>query len=425
VRANSLDRCDAASRAALDTEGSAAYLEKFDKNRQQPRGIVSAPLPPSQTTGPVDFQARARALVPVLAARQAAATAARNVPRETIDDYHRADILRLLQPRRFGGEQASVGVFLEIVDILAEGCASSAWVYGVLAELEWVIACLPERGQIDIWASDPAALAAGSIVPRATGRRSQGGWRITGGYAFASGVRHAQWAIIGARCEDAAGNEQPRYLAIPMSDIEIVDDWYALGMRGTGSYSLALDDVFVPEHRSVMVQDIVDGTPPGCLVHPDYALLRAPRYYLVPFVLPAVGFALARGALALMQAASRARGSPLSDVFHLQLGKAAALIESGNLIFATRRRESVERLNSGAPIPPAGAARNRRDVALAFQLIRQGVEQLVALGGARTVYDNDRLQAIQRDITTISTHIIVNEEAAMVPYGRLMLAGIA
>src|SRR5271156_5248103 len=96
-----------------------------------------------------EFLVRARALVPILAAREPSATEARNVPSKTIGDLPRAGLLRLLQPRRFGGHQASLGVFLQAVEILAEGCASSAWVYGVLGELEWVIACLPAQGQID------------------------------------------------------------------------------------------------------------------------------------------------------------------------------------------------------------------------------------------------------------------------------------
>jgi hypothetical protein len=65
--------------------------------------------------------------------------------------------------------------------------------------------------------------------------------------------------------------------------------------------------------------------------------------------------------------------------------------------------------------------RNRRDVALAFQMIRQGVEQLVALNGARTVYDTEKLQSVLRDVITIGTHIVVSEEAAMVPYGRFLM----
>jgi len=368
-----------------------------------------------------DILAGARALVPVLAAREAEATTARNVPAETIDDFRRAGLLRLIQPRRFGGAQASVGVFMQAVEILAEGCASSAWVYAVLEELEWVIACLPEQGQLDIWGDDPGALAAGSIVPRAVGRPTDTGWRVTGRYAFVSGCRHAQWVIAGVRCLDTAGREQPRYLFIPMREVEIVDDWHAMGMRGTGSFGVALHDVFVPEHRSVTFDDINAGTPPGRLVHPDYVVLRAPRYYLVPFVLPAVGFGLARRALKIVPAALRARGLAASDVLNLRLGEAAALIESALLIFCTRRAESVARLESGTPIPEAEVLRNRRDVVLAFKMIREGVERLVALNGARTVNDADPLQAVLRDVTTIGTHIVVNEEAGMVPYGRFLM----
>ncbi len=137
-----------------------------------------------QEPPPLDTDAlgHARALVPILAAREPAATARRDVSTDTIDDFRCAGILRLLQPRCFGGDQASIGIFLQIVDILAEGWASSAWVYGVLADPEWVIACLPERGQIDIWGGDPEALSAGSITPRAFGRRAQGGWRVSGRY---------------------------------------------------------------------------------------------------------------------------------------------------------------------------------------------------------------------------------------------------
>jgi Acyl-CoA dehydrogenase, C-terminal domain len=372
-----------------------------------------------------ELVARARALVPNLAGRAAAATEARNVPRETIAEYRRAGILRVLQPRRFGGHQQSVGVFLRIVELLTEGCASSAWVYGVLGELQWVIALLPERGQDDVWGDEPEAVAAGSLVPRALARRCPGGWRVSGRYSFASGCMHAQWAIIAARCEDAAGNELPRYLTVPMGELEIVDDWHSFGMRATGSRGLVLRDVFVPEHRTVSLRDVLDGTPPGRLVHPDYPLLRAPRYYLVPFVLPAVAFALARKALSLLPPSLHARGMAPSDILHMQLGEAAAHIETANLIFSARRDASVARLDAGEPIEEADVLRNRRDVTLAFGLLKKGVERLAAINGARTVYDGDPLQSVLLDITAISTHIIVNEQAAMVPYGRWMMERVS
>ena len=378
-------------------------------------------LPLTDGATGADLLARARALVPNLATRTAAANEARNVPDETIAAYKQTGILRVLQPRRFGGYQESIGVFLRIIEALTDGCASSAWVYAVIAELQWVIALLPEQGQEDIWGNAPEAVGAASLVPRAVATKCDGGWRISGRYPFTSGCTHAQWAIVGARCEDAAGNQQPHYLAMPMTDVEIIDDWHALGMRGTGSRSLLLRDVFVPKHRSILYHDVLDGTPPGRLVHSDYTLLRAPRYFVVPFVLPAVAFALARKALSLLPPSLHARGMASSDLLHMQLGKAAAHIETANLIFASRRSETIICVNAGDPIEEASVLRNRRDVTLAFQLLKAGVDQLAAINGARTVYDGDPLQSVLLDITAISTHIVVNDQAAMVPYGRWMM----
>jgi len=377
--------------------------------------------PPRLDSAGADLLARARAMVPDLAQRAHAAAEARRIPDETIAAFQQTGLLRVLQPRRYGGCQESVGVFLQIVDMLAEGCASTAWVYGVLGELQWVIALLPERGQDDIWGPGPTAVAAGSLVPRASARRYQDGWRISGRYPFASGCLHAQWAIVTARCEDAAGNEELRYLFVPMTEIEIADDWHTMAMRATGSRSLVLRDVFVPAHRSIAMRDILDGTPPGRGVHPEYQLLRAPRYFLVPFVLPAVAFALGRKALSLLPPSLHARGMAPSDILHMQLGEAAAHIETANLVFATRRAESVARLDAGDPIDEANVLRNRRDVTLAFQLLKQGADRLVLLNGARTVYDSDPLQTVLLDISAIATHIVVNEQMAMAPYGRWLM----
>lgn len=376
---------------------------------------------PSPTTA--DFLARARTLVPKLAEREAAATAAAALPNETIEDFRRAGIIRLLRPRRFGGYQESLGTFLRIIEILAEGCASSAWIYAVIAELEWVVATLPEQAQIDIWGENPDAITIATIAPRAVGRRVPGGWIVSGIQPFGSGCLHAQWALIGTQCEDDAGNKVPRYLAMPMRDLRIIYDWQALGMRATGSHSLAIDDIFVPEYRSIAIQDVVDGTTPGRAVHPNYPLMHAPRYYLVPFVLPAVGFTLGRRALAMALQGMRNRTLPPSDALHLQLGELAARIECAHLIFTTRREESVRKLESGVPIPEVDVMRNRRDMSLAFRIMREAVDQLAAISGARSVYDGQPLQSVVRDMATIATHMVLGQELAMVPYGRYLMSG--
>lgn len=141
----------------------------------------------------------ARAMIPDLVAREAVTTDTRQISIETIADYHRTGILRVMQPRSFGGHQANFGIFSDIIEILAEGCAASAWVYAVLGEHQWIVACMPERAQQDVWGDDPLAVASSSLAPRETACATTGGWRLSGRFPFSSGCLHAQWAIIGAR----------------------------------------------------------------------------------------------------------------------------------------------------------------------------------------------------------------------------------
>jgi alkylation response protein AidB-like acyl-CoA dehydrogenase len=366
-------------------------------------------------------------MIPALAEREPATLSARHVPAETIADFHSAGILRLLQPRRYGGHQEDFCLFSRIIEILAEGCAATAWVYAVLAEHQWIIACMPQQAQEDVWRDDPLAVASSSLAPRETARTTAGGWRLSGRFPFSSGCVHAQWAIIGARCEDAAGNRATHYLLVPMSEIEIVDDWQVLGLRGTGSRSLSLDDVFIPAHRSILLSDLYDGTTPGAKVHPDYPLLRAPRGLLVPFSLPSVAFTLGRRALDLVARSLStrvSRGTRMlaeSEVVHQQLGEAATEIETAVLIMQARREETRALVDSCAPVPPDAVLRNRRDIALAVWQLRRGVERLAELSGARSVYDTDPLQSLWRDLVTICSHTVVSRHGSMVPYGRMLL----
>jgi len=371
--------------------------------------------------------AQARSLVPALASREAATTEARRVSDATIADFHRTGILRALQPRRFGGAQASFAVFSAIVETLAMGCGASAWVYAVLGEHQWIIASLPERGQADIWGADPLAVASSSLAPRETARAVPGGWRLSGRYPFSSGCLHAQWAVVGARAEDAAGNRPTRYMFVPMAEIGIIDDWHVLGLRGTGSRSLALDDVFIPEHRTVLLRDLIDGTPPGVAVHPGYDVVRAPRGFLTPFSLGPVAFSLAQRALAHVPASLRARLSrgvrdvADSEFVQLQMGEAAAAIDLACLVMHARRDECIAALGSGRKIVADDVLRIRRDITYCTHQLRVGVDMLAEISGARIVYDTDALGALQRDIHTICTHTVVARQMGMVPYGRMLL----
>jgi alkylation response protein AidB-like acyl-CoA dehydrogenase len=370
---------------------------------------------------------RARELVPRLAERAPAAAAARKLPPQTIADYRAAGILRILQPRRFGGTQGRFSLFSRIVEELTWGCASSGWVYAVLAEHQWILAQYPERAQIDVWGDDPLAVASSSLAPRAAAKRVSDGWRLSGRYTFSSGCDYAQWAIIGAFLGQMGDPRTIAYLLVPLRETEIDDDWHTLGLAGTGSKSLILRDVFIPEHRVVMVSDLFAGTPPGAEVHPDYPVLRAPRGYLVSYSLPPVAVALGQRALELARARLAGRVSrgvrrlADSEFVQMTLGEAAAAIDAATLLLHTGRETSTAEVSSGRKITEAEALRARRDMTYAQHQVSSAVERLCELDGARWVYDSDELGAIRRDLMTILTHTAASRQAAMTPYGQVLL----
>ena len=371
---------------------------------------------------------RARALIPRLAERAPATAAARQLPPATIAEYRAAGILRILQPKRFGGMQGRFSLFSRIVEELTFGCASSAWVYAVLAEHQWIIASYPEQAQIEIWGEDPEAVASSSLAPREAAKRVPGGWRLSGQYPFSSGCDYAQWAIVGAFLGEKGDPRSIAYLLVRLSEVEIADDWQVLGLLGTGSKSLVLHDVFVPEHRSVMLSELYAGTPPGALVHPDYPVLRAPRGFLVAYSLPPVCIALGRRALdiACERLADRvSRGVTRvaeSEVVQMAIGEAAAAIDVATLLLHTGRDSSTAAVSSGRKITETEALRARRDMVFAQHQVGWALHRLCEVDGARWVYDGDELGAIRRDVMTILTHHAASRQAAMTPYGRMLLA---
>jgi len=375
-----------------------------------------------------DLLQAARDLIPVLRQRAAATTEGRDVLTETIADYHRINILRIIQPRRFGGLQLRFSLFSRIVEILTEGCASSAWVYAVLGEHQWLLASYPEKAQADIWGEDHRALASSSLAPRATAERTPGGWRLSGTFPFSSGSTHARWAIIGAFLGKSGDPASVAYLLVPFTDIEIVDDWRVFGLQGTGSRSLKLHDVFIPEHRCVMTADLFAGTVPGAEVHPDYPLVRVPRGLMVNYSLPPVAIALGRRALSIALETLRSRVSrgltamAASEFVQMTIAEAAAMIDAATLTMHHGREAAEALIETGEPIAPERVMRTRRDMTHAQHQVQSAVEKLIEICGARSVYDTDPLAAIRRDLLTVLTHNVASRQAAYAAWGKAALS---
>ena len=286
----------------------------------------------------------------------------------------------------------------------------------------------PEQAQIDVWGENPNAVASSSLAPRAAAKKVDGGWRISGKFPFSSGCDYAQWGILGVFLGELGDAGSVAYVLVPLSEVEIRDDWQVLGLTGTGSKSLVLSDVFVPRHRCVMVSDLFAGTPPGAKVHPDYPVVRAPRGFLVSYSLPPVAIALARRALELVCRDLSTRISrgvtrmAESEVVQMVIGEAAAAIDSATLALHHGRDASTAAVSSGRRITEAEAMRARRDMVYAQHQIGWALERLCELSGARWVYDSDPLQEIRRDVMTILTHHAASRPAAFAPYGHMLLS---
>ena len=138
---------------------------------------------------------KATELVPVLRSREHAALAAGQVPAETIDDFVKAGLFKVLQPARYGGFQLAPKVYFDIARTLAQGCMSSAWVYAVVAVHNWQLALFDDRAAQDVWGENPDARMSSSYMPVGKVEVVEGGYRLSGRWAFSSGSAHCDWII--------------------------------------------------------------------------------------------------------------------------------------------------------------------------------------------------------------------------------------
>jgi alkylation response protein AidB-like acyl-CoA dehydrogenase len=203
------------------------------------------------TEAPVE---RARAIAPIVAANAARIEAARELIPEVLDALHEARLFRCLLPLTFGGEEVRPADYVEMVETIAAADASTAWCIGQGSGCSMAAAYLKPHIAREIWGRPRAVLAWG-MRPGIPAKVVDGGYRVTGQWHFASGSRHAQW--LGAHCtveeRDGSlrlgreGHPIERTLLFPKSAATIIDDWQVVGLRGTGSDSYAVTELFVPD----------------------------------------------------------------------------------------------------------------------------------------------------------------------------------
>lgn len=234
-----------------------------------------------------------REILPAIAANAAQAERDRSVPAENIAMLKGIGMHRAFQPRAYGGLEISLPEFTECVIALAGACASTAWAFSLLCTHSHQLAMFPKQLQDEIWGKDPDATASSSIAPFGRIEEVDGGVRFNGEMGWSSGCDHAEWAIVGCRRQNAEGELVYCFAVLPRSDYEIRDDWFAAGMRGSGTKTLVIKDAFVPNHRIQAAKDMMEGRSAGFGLYPDSKIFYTPYrpYFASGFASISLGIA--------------------------------------------------------------------------------------------------------------------------------------
>jgi len=199
-----------------------------------------------------DWIARARELTPVLDAAAPRIEASQTLPPDVLDALHEAKLFRMLLPRSLGGAELELADFFQVILAIAEGDASTAWCVTQSSGCAMAAAYLDAAAAKEVFGDARAVVAWG--FPQGAQCRAEpvkDGWRVNGTWGFGSGNRHAGW--LGGHCQLAGGGE--RTMLFPRSSVAIQPGtWNVLGLRGTGSDTYSVTDLFVPAAHSLVVR---------------------------------------------------------------------------------------------------------------------------------------------------------------------------
>ena len=367
--------------------------------------------------------ARARALAPRLRERAIKAERDRNIPRESVEEYIDAGLIHALQPKRWGGFEHDHEVAFDIaIELGKSTCGSSAWCLNYLADHACILAHFPEEAQHDVWSRDKAACIATSAAPTGKVSVAPGGYRLDGRWSWCSGLRHSQWIMIGGLVfRDGEDHPDMRLYLVPVSELRQEDTWYCAGLRATGSNTSLLDNVFVPEHRSVSFSSLRDACSPGSKVNTN-PIYRTPFIAVHSYALLGPALGLARGGYSDFAQWTKARYltyTQLSIAQHvpvqIRIAEIAAQIDAAELL--ARRALATARANY-AELSMETRTLLRRDFTFAMKMLRDAMDALIKISGSSGLMDGNSAQRCWRDVHAISSHVVMNWDIPAENFGR-------
>lgn len=370
---------------------------------------------------------RVRALKPLIAAHAREAELQRRPVDVVWNALRKTGVFYHFVPKRYGGLEFDLQTFIEYVIIVSEACASTGWVLGQCVEHNWGLAAYPVAAQDDIFGRFPYIVAPGVHAPPGKAIRTEGGYRVTGRWEWASGIMNSDW--VKANVLEPQENGPPRSLQVmfPSSEATVLDTWNIDGMCGTGSNDVAVHDIFVPIHRVLDVPKWVAGQSEGSLSHAN-PIYRIPMltFLSLTTMIPAVG--AARSALAHFKSKQAGRvvagGTTKRSeqpATQMRIAKAEVLIDSAERIVRDVCRQIMSVAlseNVGEFLP---RAKIRAENNYAMEQCREAVRIIGEGAGAGAHCLDDPIQRAVRDINVMASHALYDWDATSELYGRALL----
>jgi alkylation response protein AidB-like acyl-CoA dehydrogenase len=334
----------------------------------------------------------------------------RELPRPLFEALADAGMFHLAVPRVLGGAELDAPTYVEVIEELGKADASTAWAVNQGAIYATYAARMPREAARAIWIDPPRAVVANTPAATARAVVVPGGYRVTGRQGFSTGCRHATWVAAHAQVVDngqvrldAHGAPDPLYLFVPVAEAELLDTWKVRGMRGTGTHHFAVNDVFVPEWRTVLsVSAPLVATGP---------LYQIPRTLMFASGDAAVALGMARSCLTTFldlagAKTPRAMASLLRDqsMAQVTVGQAEAAIRTGRAFLFEAVREIWTAAVQGA-ITLDQRANLRLATTHGIRLAAQAIDTVYNVAGATAAYENHLLQRHFQDIHVITQHL--------------------
>jgi len=352
----------------------------------------------------------ARKLAPLIRSSAPETDALRELPRPLFEAMADAGLFRLALPRTLGGFEMDLPSYIQVIEELGRADASTAWVTNQVSIFATYAARMETAAARAIWIDTPRSVVANTPQANAQAIVVPGGYRVTGRQGFSTGCRHASWLAAHATVTEQGrprlddGQPEMRYCFVPRAEAQLLDTWQVRGMRGTGTNHFAVDDVFVPEDRSVksVTAPLVEQGP----------LYRLPRTLVFASGDAAVALGTARSCLAaFMELATtktpRAMDALLRDqpMIQSEVGRAEARVRSG-LAFL---REAVHEIWDAVVANGAVTLEQRAVLRLAttdgIRTAVSVVDMVYNMAGATAAYESSPIQRHFQDVHVMSQHL--------------------